>query len=84
MSLPVDSLGYVEPGHGAKGKQRWLITDADVTDMYKAKFFCGATAKVQVMGELKNVRFHRTVMTIAGLQNHQVYKSLGKMKSPSD
>ena len=36
VSLPIDSLGYVEPGHGAKGKQRWLITDADVTDMYKA------------------------------------------------
>lgn len=36
VSVPIDSLGYVEPGHGAKGKQRWLITDADVADMYKA------------------------------------------------
>ena len=36
VSVPIDSLGYVEPGHGAKGKQRWLITDADIADMYKA------------------------------------------------
>ena len=37
VSVPIDSLGYVEPGHGAKGKQRWLITDADIADMYKGK-----------------------------------------------
>ena len=35
-SLPVDSVGYIEPGYGAKGKQRWLIPEADIAEMYKA------------------------------------------------
>ena len=31
----VDSgFGYIEPGHGVKGKQRWLMSDEDVVDMY--------------------------------------------------
>lgn len=34
-SAQVNTIGYVEPGHGAKGKQRWLISDADVAEMYK-------------------------------------------------
>ncbi len=28
--------GYVEPGHGAKGRQRWIVSDEDLGDMYKA------------------------------------------------
>ena len=28
-------LGYLEPGHGSKGKRCWLHTDADLADMYK-------------------------------------------------
>ena len=28
-------MGYIEPGHGAKGRKIWLNTDADVDDMYK-------------------------------------------------
>ena len=28
-------LGYLEPGHGSKGKRCWLHTDADLVDMYK-------------------------------------------------
>ena len=32
---PLDDVGYVEPGHGAKGKRCWLHTDADVMEMYK-------------------------------------------------
>lgn len=35
---PVDeqslSIGYVEPGHGYKGKQRWLYSDEDLQEMY--------------------------------------------------
>lgn len=27
-------IGYIEPGHGLKGKQRWLYTDEDVDTMY--------------------------------------------------
>lgn len=29
-------LGYYEPGHGTKGKKRWLIDDEDLKDMKKA------------------------------------------------
>ena len=30
----IDQLGYIEPGHGAKGKQRWLSVYEDLKDMY--------------------------------------------------
>lgn len=29
-----DSIGYIEPGHGLKGKQKWLLDDDDVSEMY--------------------------------------------------
>ena len=29
-------MGYIEPGHGAKGKQRWLASPEDLKDMYTA------------------------------------------------
>ena len=35
VSVSLDSLGYVEPGHGEKRKQSGYITDAD-TAVYKA------------------------------------------------
>ena len=28
-------IGYVNPGHGARGQQRWIVDDNDVQDMYK-------------------------------------------------
>lgn len=28
-------VGYIEPGHGLKGKKQWLFTDGDVEEMYK-------------------------------------------------
>ena len=28
-------VGYITPGHGARGKQRWICDDIDLTDMYK-------------------------------------------------
>lgn len=30
----LDNFGFIEPGHGAKGKQRWLASDDDIKDMY--------------------------------------------------
>lgn len=40
-------LGYVEPGHGMKGKKVWLLMDGDVICMKSIKvslaFNCGAT-----------------------------------------
>lgn len=29
-------IGYVEPGHGSKGKKVWICSDDDVKAMYKA------------------------------------------------
>ena len=29
-------MGYIEPGHGAQGKQRWILNDGDLEDMYEA------------------------------------------------
>ena len=28
-------IGYISPGHGVKGQQRWIIDEEDVQDMYK-------------------------------------------------
>ena len=30
----IDQVGYIEPGHGVKGKQRWLSVSEDLEDMY--------------------------------------------------
>lgn len=30
------SIGYIEPGHGWKGKQLWLNNDDDIEDLYRA------------------------------------------------
>ena len=28
-------LGYIKPGHGAKGRTQWIFTEEDIEDMYK-------------------------------------------------
>ena len=33
-TISPSQIGYIEPGHGLKGKQRWLCTDEDVDTMY--------------------------------------------------
>ena len=32
--ISLESFGYIEPGHGAKGKQRWLTSIDDLKNMY--------------------------------------------------
>ena len=32
---PIRQLGYIEPGHGLRGKQRWLSTNKDMNGMYQ-------------------------------------------------
>jgi hypothetical protein len=32
---PIQTIGYIEPGHGLRGKQRWLYTDDDLSTMYQ-------------------------------------------------
>ena len=34
LNFKVDNLGYIEPGHGLKGKQQWLVQDEDLVEMY--------------------------------------------------
>lgn len=29
------AIGYIEPGHGAKGRKRWLHDDSDLVDLYQ-------------------------------------------------
>ncbi len=33
----ISQVGYIEPGHGVKGKQHWLMEDYDLQDMYACK-----------------------------------------------
>ena len=35
INLPEVVVGYIEPGHGAKGRQRWLHDESDLTDLYQ-------------------------------------------------
>ena len=35
----IEQLGYIEPGHGLRGNQRWLNSDEDLREMYVK--FCG-------------------------------------------
>ena len=34
LTSVIDQVGYIEPGHGAKGRQRWLSASEDLKDMY--------------------------------------------------
>lgn len=34
-NFEIVDIGYIEPGHGMKGKKHWLFTDDDVEEMYK-------------------------------------------------
>ena len=36
IDVATKDFGYIEPGHGAKGKQHWLITQEDLDEMYVA------------------------------------------------
>lgn len=41
QEIPDDSdldleIGYVTPGHGARGQQRWITLPQDIQDMYEA------------------------------------------------
>ena len=39
--ISTESFGYVEPGHGNRGKQQWLSGEEDLKDMYRA--YCDKT-----------------------------------------
>ena len=65
-----EGFGYIEPGRGVKGKQRWLLSDEDVADMYtlhdgKKEIYCGVTRPKRVVNDptllnLMNVALHRS------------------------
>jgi len=35
LNFEVKTLGYIEPGHGLRGKQQWLNRESDLDDMYE-------------------------------------------------
>ena len=35
LDVSTDDVGYIEPGHGLKGRQRWLSGDDDLQEMYR-------------------------------------------------
>ena len=51
------SVGYIAPGHGAKGKKHWLNITDDLDDMYeahkagKSEILCGVTLSVLRKGQ---------------------------------
>ncbi len=34
LKFQVENCGYLEPGHGLKGRQQWLVQDEDLQEMY--------------------------------------------------
>ena len=34
IKITTKQIGYIEPGHGLKGKNRWLNNDEDLLEMY--------------------------------------------------
>ena len=34
VASTIDQVGFIEPGHGAKGRQQWLTDSEDLKDMY--------------------------------------------------
>ncbi len=36
LKFPVETVGYIEPGHGLRGKQQWITQESDLDDVYKA------------------------------------------------
>jgi hypothetical protein len=63
--LLMKGFGYIEPGCGVKGKQRWLLSDEDVADGKKQIILCGVTWPKRVVNgpillNLMNVALHRS------------------------
>ena len=36
LKFDIDTFGYIEPGHGLKGRQQWLVQDEDLEQMYRS------------------------------------------------
>ena len=49
----MENFGYIEPGRGAKGKQRWLASAENLEDMYRVHhgkeilLWCNVLIKLQ-------------------------------------
>lgn len=42
IGQPLKQLGYIEPGHGLRGRQRWLSSNEDMLTMYAMhRFYYG-------------------------------------------
>ena len=79
VETPLNTIGYIEPGHWAKGKQRWLSTDQDLIDMFarnNVKFFFGAIRLLQahlLLFDVKSVHILKNLVLISNeLTRHPV------------
>ncbi len=52
LDITPHQVGFIEPGHGLKGKNRWLVKDEDLIDMYslygkrkEVTLWCSCVAK---------------------------------------
>ena len=35
VGISVEKIGYIQPGHGLRGKQQWLVSNDDLKEMYQ-------------------------------------------------
>ena len=81
-----DVVGYIEPGHGAKGKQRWVEHSDDLADIYssygkKLEILCGVMTKqslIRIGLHPGNALYHQRILALAELLS--VSPVLGRSK----
>jgi len=71
-------MGYIEPGHGGKGRKVWLFSDEDLPTMYKT-FKGKKESSVMVL--------HTELFTKKGTKMYKIYKrkrNLGKYQEDKE
>ena len=64
------AIGYIEPGHGTKGRKRWLHDDSDLIDLYqlyKGRRLCCGASQMLIPRDL-DLDLHVVVVRLSHLQ----------------
>lgn len=76
------ALGYIEPGHGLKGKKQWLHTDGDLKAMYdkhvgKRNVLLWALSQQKTSSGRRQKKLSESSKdgTVSGKTNYQQHKS---------
>ena len=80
VASTIDQVGFIEPGHGAKGRQQWLTDSEDLKDMYSlhqyrnVKFYFGAivSKKQAVVGPLVKAVVSPSVKSVSSHQSQNL------------